>query len=136
MTALDIINQHKQIVSRGYYTDSKGVKVKSLTLPQGITVKGATLYVNEYKLVTVKMNGDTREITYHNTATFSQLVDKAVANYNNVVKRNANGLYTDADICVDNYQDGNVTLIERFKLPAVAQAITLDELLVMSKASK
>jgi hypothetical protein len=133
MTALELISQHKQIVSRGYYTNADGEKVKSLTLPDGMNVKGNTLKVGNYDLVTVKMNGDSRETTYHNTATFNTLVNKAVANYNNMVKRNANGLYSADDICVDSYGDGNITLVEKFKLPAVAQAITLEQLLLMGK---
>jgi hypothetical protein len=134
MTATELISQHKQIVSRGYFTDNQGNKVKSLTLPEGITVTGNTLNVAGNKLVTVVMSGDTREITYHNTAMFNSLVSKAVANHNKVVTRNANGQYTDADICNDAYGNGTITLIERFKLPAVAQAITLDDLLLFAKS--
>lgn len=134
MTATELINQHKQIVSRGYYTDNSGEKVKSLTLPEGITVSGNTLLVAGNKLVTVVMNGDSREITYHNTAMFYSVVNKAVDNYNKVVTRNANGLYSESDICNDSYGNGTVTLTERFKLPATAQAITLEDLLVLSNS--
>lgn len=135
MKALELIGQHKQIVSRGYYTNSAGEKVTSLTLPDGITVAGNTLSVAGNKLVTVTMTGDSRETTYHNTALFAKLVDKAVVNHNNVVKRNANGLYTDADLCNDSYGDGTITLVERFKVANVAQAITLEDLLLFSQAA-
>lgn len=134
MTATELITQHKQIVSRGYYTDSAGNKVKSLTLPDGITVSGNTLSVAGNKLVTVVMNGDTRETTYHNTALFNALVDRAVANHNKVVSRNANGLYSSADLCNDSYGNGTITIVERFKQSTVAQAITLEDLLLFAKA--
>lgn len=135
MTATELIGQHKQIVSRGYFTDASGEKIKSLTLPEGITVNAGTLLVAGNKLVTVSMNGDSREVTYHNTALFSALVSKAVDNYNKVVQRNANGLYSESDLCTDAYGNGTITLVERFKQASVAQSITLDDLLLFAKAS-
>jgi hypothetical protein len=134
MTVTELINQYKQIASRGYYTDKAGNKITKLTdLPTGITVKSDGLYVQEYKLVSVEYTGDTRTVTYHNTAVFNAVVDKAVDNYNKVVKRNANGLYSDSDLIIDNYGDGQVSLVERFKLAPVAQAISLDDLLAFAK---
>lgn len=133
MKALELINQHKQIVSRGYYTSNTGDKIKKLELPEGMTVKGNTLMVGDKQLVTVEYSSETRATTYHNTALFNTLVNKAVANHNNVVKRNANGLYSDDDLCIDAWGDGNVTLVERFKLPAVAQSVTIEDLLALSK---
>lgn len=134
-SAVELINQHKQIVTRGYYTNSDKQKIRSLDLPEGITVSGNTLSVAGKKLVTVVNNGNTRDITLHNTVAFFPLVNKLVANYNAIVKRNANGMYSATDTVTDMVGDDyTVTFTERFKDTAKASTLSIDDLLIMGKA--